>query len=108
MKKRELGVLVVATLFAVVSCKSTQQGQGNRNNERNGERQGRPTVEELFEKMDADEDGQLSKEEVKGPLLEMFDDIDTDEDGYLSEEEINNAPKPSRQQGGMQRGGGPR
>jgi Ca2+-binding EF-hand superfamily protein len=53
-----------------------------------------PTFEELIEKMDANEDGKLSEDEVEGPLKDMFSDIDTDEDGFITEEEFENAPKP--------------
>jgi len=59
-----------------------------------GERKEPPTSTELLEKMDKDDDGQLSKNEVKGPLKDDFDKIDTDEDGFLSKEEIEKAPKP--------------
>lgn len=53
-----------------------------------------PSVDEIFEKMDENEDNQLSEKEVKGPLKEMFSDIDTDEDGFLTKEEVEKAPKP--------------
>ena len=59
-----------------------------------GERKEPPTATELLKQMDKDEDGQLSKDEVKGPLKDDFDKIDTDEDGFLTEEELENAPKP--------------
>jgi len=44
--------------------------------------------------MDANEDGKLSEEELKGPLKDNFDKIDTDEDGFITEEEFDKAPKP--------------
>ncbi|APQ19016.1 EF-hand domain-containing protein [Maribacter hydrothermalis] len=59
-----------------------------------GERKEPPTYAKLIKEMDKDEDGLLSKEEVKGPLKENFSEIDTNEDGYISEEEFDNAPKP--------------
>ena len=55
-----------------------------------------PTFKELLEKMDADEDGKLSKDEIKGPLKKDFDKVDTDEDGFISAEEFAEAPKPKR------------
>ncbi len=55
-----------------------------------------PTYAKLLEKMDTNEDGKLSKEEVKGPLKDMFTDIDTNENGFISEEEFKKAPKPKR------------
>ena len=65
--------------------------------------QERPSIDELFEQMDADEDGKLSKKEVKGPLKNDFSKIDTNEDGYLSKEELEKAPKPERQGQGRSR-----
>ncbi|MEP2056566.1 MAG: EF-hand domain-containing protein [Maribacter litoralis] len=59
-----------------------------------GERKEPPTYAKLLEEMDADEDGQLSEEEVKGPLNDNFSEIDTNEDGFISEEEFDEAPKP--------------
>ncbi len=53
-----------------------------------------PTFEQLLEKMDANEDGKLSEDEVKGPLKDNFAEIDTDENGFITEEEFDNAPKP--------------
>ncbi|WP_205692160.1 EF-hand domain-containing protein [Cellulophaga sp. Z1A5H] len=55
-----------------------------------------PTFTELLEKMDKNDDGMLSKDEVKGPLKDNFAEIDTDEDGYITEEEMKKAPKPER------------
>ena len=46
----------------------------------------------------ANEDGKLSKEEVKGPLKDHFDTVDADEDGFITEEELENAPKPKRRE----------
>lgn len=95
MNKRtiKLGVLVMALgLFA--SCKMNAQNNNSRQ-----QRKEPPSVEELFKEMDANEDGKLSKEEVKGPLKKDFAKIDADEDGFLSKEEIENAPKPERGQG---------
>ena len=60
------------------------------------ERRQPPTFEQLLEKMDANEDGKLSADEVKGPLKDNFTKIDTDEDGFITEEELENAPKPKR------------
>ncbi len=67
--------------------------------ERNSDRRVPPSFEELLEKMDKDEDGKLSKAEVKGPLKNNFDKVDLNEDGYINEEEFKKAPKPKRQGG---------
>lgn len=66
--------------------------------ENRGERKERPAFKELLEKMDANEDGKLSKKEVKGPLKEHFAKVDADEDGFITEEELKKAPKPKRRE----------
>ncbi len=62
------------------------------------ERKRPPTFKELLEKMDANEDGKLSKKEIKGPLKEHFDKVDANEDGFITEEELKKAPKPKRRE----------
>jgi Ca2+-binding EF-hand superfamily protein len=52
--------------------------------------------------MDTNEDGKLSKDEVKGPLANDFSKIDTNNDGFISKKELEKAPKP-RQGGRPQR-----
>lgn len=105
----KVGILTI-TLAIFTACGSTQNQQGGQGGEgqRNGQNQRgqRPTVSQLIAEMDANKDGKLSKDEVKGPLANDFSKIDTNEDGYISEEELENAPKPER--GGGQRGGGRR
>tara|TARA_R110002050_G_scaffold143941_1_gene269354 strand:+ start:99 stop:377 length:279 start_codon:yes stop_codon:yes gene_type:complete len=65
------------------------------NAQQKGERSKKPpTYSELLEKMDANDDGKLAKDEVKGPLKDSFSKIDTDEDGFISKEEFEKAPKP--------------
>lgn len=67
------------------TTKSQQQGQ------RDGERGNR----DVFE-MDTNNDGLLSKSEVKGPIVNDFDKIDTNGDGFISKIEFEAAPKPER------------
>lgn len=55
-----------------------------------------PTFAALIKQMDANEDGKLAKDELKGPLKENFAKVDTDEDGFITEEEFKKAPKPKR------------
>ncbi len=62
------------------------------------ERKEPPTFKELLEKMDANEDGKLSKKEIKGPIKSDFAKVDTDEDGFISEKEFEKAPKPKRKE----------
>jgi len=83
------------TLISIVSYASSGSSFVSFN--QGGPQQGGPpSFDSLLEEMDANEDGLLAEDEVKGPLAENFSTIDTDEDGYISEEEFNNAPKPER------------
>lgn len=87
----------IGTLLLMASC-STQQNNTTPGQPQNGSAQkGPPSVDEIF-KMDTNQDGQLSKSEVKGPLLNDFDKIDTDGNGFISRTELENAPKPQQGQ----------
>lgn len=113
MKKHLNKFLVVAILIAFTSCnstsnttstdasKSSQQTESRNETRKRGER---PDPAKMFAEMDTNEDGKLSKDEVKGPLLEQFAKIDSNDDDFISKEELENAPKPERRgsQGGKQ------
>ena len=60
------------------------------------ERKEPPTFKALLKEMDKNEDGKLSKDEVKGPLKEDFKKIDTNKDGFITKKELDKAPKPQR------------
>ncbi len=86
-----LAVLVFgATLFFANSTVAQSQD--------NNERRKPPTFEQLLDKMDTNEDGKLSKKEIKGPLKERFSKVDLDEDGFITEEEFKKVPKPKRRE----------
>lgn len=56
-----------------------------------GPREGKdnpPTPAEILARFDADQNGSLSKDEVKGPLVKNFDQIDVNGDGELSRKEL--------------------
>lgn len=89
IKRSMKSVIAMLVLGVFTSCQIIAQ-----NNQR--EERKRPSLEELFKEMDKNEDGMLSKKEVKGPLKNDFDNIDANEDGLLSMEELENAPKPER------------
>ena len=82
----KLSALKTGLLFAMLVAFGTL----GVNAQSKGERKEPPTFTELLEKMDKNEDGKLSKDEVKGPLKK----VDTDEDGFISKEELEKAPKP--------------
>lgn len=48
--------------------------------------------------MDKNEDGKLSKKEIKGPLNDDFAKVDLDEDGFITAKEFKKAPKPERKE----------
>lgn len=97
-------LVTVAIATMIISCKSNEQTTQSRSQQGQGQRNQRPSIEELFAEMDSNKDNLLSKSEVKGPLAETFSEIDTDDDGFISKTELENAPKPERQgQGGGQR-----
>jgi len=65
--------------------------------QKNNDRKKPPTFVQLLKDMDKNEDGKLSKAELKGPLKDDFAKVDIDEDGFISEGEFKKAPKPNRQ-----------
>ncbi|MGB5419023.1 EF-hand domain-containing protein [Algibacter sp.] len=87
-----LGKIKAGILVFGIALFMTNSSFGQSDNKQ--ERKAPPTFKELIEKMDANEDGKLSKEEIKGPLKKDFAKVDTDEDGFITEEEFEKAPKP--------------
>jgi Ca2+-binding EF-hand superfamily protein len=91
MKRNTIIIAVFLGLSSfIISCKATEEASSQNKQKRKGQ----PSVSELFSKMDTNEDGKLSKKEVKGPLAQDFDRLDTNSDGFLSKEEIEKG-KPS-------------
>lgn len=103
--------LSVMAIFVIsVSCQSqVQQARENGNSTSDHQERKRgqrpPSTEEVMEMMDADKDGKLGSNEVRGPLQRDFSNIDTDGDGFLTTEELDNAPRRgSRREGGGRQG----
>ena len=69
--------------------------------ERGRDRREHPSIVQIFKHMDSNNDGKLSKEEVKGPLQRDFTKLDTNDDGFITQKELENAPKPQGRQGGQ-------
>ena len=83
----------------------TQQRPGGGTGERGG-RGGQRDPQQMFTRMDANKDGKLSKDELRGPMVDRFDTIDTNKDGSISLEELKAAPRPQRGQRGQRPNGG--
>src|SRR5262249_22102452 len=45
-------------------------------------------VDEIFNRLDTNKDGKISREEAKGPLEKNFDAIDRNKDGFLDKAEV--------------------
>ncbi len=58
-----------------------------------GGRKGPPSPEALMERMDANNDGKISREEAKGPLANDFDRLDSDKNGQLTVTELSKHKK---------------
>tara|TARA_R100000935_G_scaffold2714_6_gene7494 strand:- start:7451 stop:7738 length:288 start_codon:yes stop_codon:yes gene_type:complete len=93
MKSKTINKLIFSTLLMVFGIVST-----NAQSKENRQPKTPPTAKELIKQMDKNEDGKLSKAEVKGPLKDDFKKIDTNEDGFLTIEELEKAPKPKRKE----------
>ena len=96
--------MMIIASWVLISCKSQQIPESTGNATvvtRDGEKRDRrqpPSIDEVF-KMDIDQDGFLSLEEVsETPLARDFAKIDTNEDGLISREEFEKAPRPERGQ----------
>lgn len=92
-----LGILLLP--LTACSQKATMvdsTSNSSSNQQARPERGERPQFADLLVQMDEDNDGKLSKAEVKGPLQNNFSDIDKDGDGFISETEFKSAPPPQR------------
>ncbi|MGC6430990.1 MAG: YHYH protein [Jejuia sp.] len=59
------------------------------------ERRGRPTLTQLMENMDNNNDGKISKSEARGPLASRFGDVDKNNDGFIIELELQQMQPPN-------------
>ena len=92
----KLNFLVLGSLICMfTSCRSDAQKKDQDMG------QGPPSAESMLKMLDEDEDGKLSKEEVRGPLADNFDEIDLDSDGYLSKKELEEKPHPKPPKGDL-------
>lgn len=84
MNKR---TLVIALFTATLLTSAFSHAQDAKAKEK-----GRPSPEKIIARLDANEDGKLSKEEVanakKGKLAERFDKVDANSDGFIDIDEL--------------------
>jgi Ca2+-binding EF-hand superfamily protein len=92
------------TLLALPAILLTLSLQAQTDGDRLHEKGNRPNPEQLFAKLDADQNGSISQEEAKGPLAKHFDRIDQNSDGSISREEHTSIARKMRErQQNMQR-----
>jgi Ca2+-binding EF-hand superfamily protein len=48
-------------------------------------------IADVFNRLDANKDGKISRQEAQGPLLKNFDQLDRNKDGFLDKEEVRQA-----------------
>jgi len=101
-------IMAFAVLACIFSCKTQKTAstpepvverpqiqQQQKQRAQLGDQRGPRSVEEVF-KMDINNDGLLSKAEVKGRMKERFARIDANGDGFISKTEFQNMKKPQR------------
>ncbi len=78
--------LVIASMSALLATSAMAKGAHH---------EGKSPLETL----DADKDGKLSKDEVKGDatLSAKFDELDTNKDGFLDKDELKAAHKAAKE-----------
>ena len=95
-----LTIISLVLIFGACSQKTQEAASSTANKVRNKEdrpkRGGPQQFSKLLEKMDTNNDGQISASEVQGRLKENFSQIDADSNGFITEEEMKNAPRPER------------
>ena len=107
--KNIVKVIVIGISGALVACaQSNNSGMGS-----NGQGKGRPSLSDVFTKLDADQSGAISYNEFHLPPRRggqsndsntntesmkkaRFDEIDTDGNGALSQSEFTSQTRPTR------------
>jgi Ca2+-binding EF-hand superfamily protein len=81
-------------LIAVLLPTATQAQAGNKAGGKEGKG---PSPEAVFARLDSDENGTLSKNEVRGRMAQNFETIDGNGDGAISVGELTSAREQARQ-----------
>ena len=86
----ESGRLPEPNTTKAIGCSIKSKKVGGREGGRppRGERGGPPSPDQILARMDKDKNQKVSKAEAHGPLKRDFDRLDKDEDGFLTKEEL--------------------
>jgi Ca2+-binding EF-hand superfamily protein len=86
---RLLTALLVVGLFVLSRAAWAQKKEAEKPADKASDN---PAVErrvaDVFERMDTNKDGKISKEEAKNVILQNFDRIDTNKDGFIDKDEL--------------------
>jgi Ca2+-binding EF-hand superfamily protein len=80
--------LPIALLFAAVCGPFLHADDKDKPNKPAASPEVERAVEALLERMDANKDGKISKDEAKGRIAANFDRLDTNKDGFLDKDEL--------------------
>ena len=105
--KNARSIVLVSILSAVVVLFLTQGifAQEQTPNQPPTRAGGRGDPAQMFDRMDQNKDGKISKDEFRGPA-DQFTGADTNKDGFLSKDEFEKMPRPQRPDNPAGPGGG--
>jgi Ca2+-binding EF-hand superfamily protein len=90
----------LAITLLLAACNKNTTSPNSTNTTPNAERAARsgkkPEFKNVLARVDANNDGKISKSEAKGPLVNAFDKLDADGDGFITEKEFNEFVPPAQ------------
>ncbi len=93
--KNSLFLVLIAGALNVASAQETKIAEGKPSNTNHGKKPAKSNNVQLFDKLDLDKNGKISKDEAMKSNNERFtgnfDRIDTNKDGNVSREELKNS-----------------
>lgn len=87
MNQLRIGATLTLPLIGLCFAGSALAGSGGEHKERHGGRGGAALAAHFFERLDANNDGQLTRAEAEAEGQRLFDRMDADKDGALIREE---------------------
>lgn len=94
--KTTLGMLL---LLAAASIMAMEPGEGRMRKGRKGLKG--PMMGHMFQMMDTDKDGKVSKQEWQAHHDKRFSELDADKDGFITQEEMKAHHEKMMEKGGM-------